>query len=351
MDTSISSPPNEDLKDPNKIYTEEIPQGMPYETLPDIVDVGDIRAQDREKVMRRYAILSSVAYDMYNHGYSKAEENMKEHLPLHNLDPEMSDEYSIVAVKEHKNKPNDVIISYRGTANLKDVLYTWAPIASGLPSEKVLDKNLGYFQIAQDKFDAVKEKYPNANITTTGHSLGGSEAFLVGKKNNVRNYIFNAGSSPLDKLTDITNEDTDLNKTIHYYVPGDVVGGSRAIFSNEELVKVEPHKWFRDLVGSLGLTAVGGPALGISAGAVALGTDIHGLHNFLPPETFKEELEPDDILYRWISPIHYEMKAEQRKGKGNLVDFGNKQNVDRREFFDNYRRCLNPYDPRCQLKY
>ncbi len=344
----LSNPPNQDLKDPNKEYKEEIPL-LPYETPPDVIDVGDIRAQDRVKVMRRYAILSSVAYDIYSHGYDKAEQNMKEHLPLHNLDKELSDDYSVVAVKEHPNKPNDVIISYRGTANLKDVLYTWAPIGAGLPSEKLLDKNLGYYGIAQDKYDAVKSKYPNANITTTGHSLGGSEAFVIGKKNNVKNYIFNAGSSPLDKLTNINNTDTDKNKTIHYYVPGDVVGGSRAVFSNEELVKVEPHKWLKDLAGSLGLGLIN-PALGLGAGAVALGADIHGLHNFLPPESFKEELEPDDILYRWISPIHNEMKAEEKKGKGNLVNFSQQSKIDREEFFEKYKKCINPYDPRCQFK-
>ena len=347
----ISSPPNEDLKDKEKEYREKIPPNLPYETPPDVIDVGDIMAQDRVKVMRRYAVLSSIAYDMYSHGYEKAEQNMKEHLPLHNLDKELSDDYSVVAVKEHPNKPNDVIISYRGTANLKDVLYTWAPIGAGLPSEKVLDKNLGYYGIAQDKYDAVKQKYPNANITTTGHSLGGSEAFVIGKKNNVRNYIFNAGSSPLDKLTNLSNTDTPENKTIHYYVPGDVVGGSRAVFSNEELVKVEPHKWLRDLAGSLGIGLIN-PALAVGAGAVALGADIHGLHNFLPPKSFKEELEPDDILYRWVSPIHYEMKAEQRlqKSRGNLVNFEKKENINRNEFFENYKKCINPYDPRCQIK-
>jgi len=342
----MDTPPNEELKDPNKEYTENV---APY-TSQDIIDVGDILLQDREKVMRRYAVLSSVAYDMYSHGYQKAEENMKEHLPLHNLDPELSDNYSVVAVKEHQNRPNDVIISYRGTASLKDVLYTWVPIGAGLPSEKVLDRDLGYYRIAQDKFDAVKQKYPNANITTTGHSLGGSEAYVIGKKNNVRNYIFNAGSSPFDKLTNSTLKDTPENKTTHYYVPGDVVGGSRAILGeDQELVKVEPHKWYKDLLMTLGLGAVN-PILGVGAAAAYFGSDIHGLQNFLPPESFKEELEPDDILYRWVSPIHYEMKAEQRKRKGNLINFSQKENINRQEFIENYKRCLNPFDPRCQLK-
>jgi len=345
----ISSPPNEDLKDANSVY-QELPSNLPYETPPDVIDVGDIMAQDRVKVMRRYAVLSSIAYDMYSHGYEKAEQNMKEHLPLHNLDKELSDDYSVVAVKEHPNKPNDVIISYRGTANLKDVLYTWAPIGAGLPSEKVLDKNLGYYGIAQNKYDLVKLKYPNANITTTGHSLGGSEAFVIGKKNNVRNYIFNAGSSPLDKLTNLSNTDTPENKTIHYYVPGNVVGGSRAVFSNEELVKVQPHKWLRDLAGSLGIGLIN-PILGIGTAAVALGNDLHSLYNFLPPESFKEELEPGDILYRWISPLHYEMKAEQKISKrGNLVNFSQPEKINRKEFIKNYKNCINPYDPKCQLR-
>jgi len=343
------TPLNEELKDPNKEYKEELPQ-MPYETPPDVIDVGDIRAEDRIKVMRRYAVLSSIAYDMYSHGYQKAEENMKEHLPYHNLDPELSDNNSIVAVKEHQNRPNDVIISYRGTdpKNLSD-LGADAQIALGLPVSRNI-KLQGRFQEAQDKFDAVKKKYPNANITTTGHSLGGTQANLIGKNNNVRNYIFNAGSSPLDKLFENV-KDTPENKTISYYVPGDIVSQSRVIFENDEKVAIEPHKWVKDLAGTIGAGIVN-PILGVGAGTASVFYDIHGLHNFLPPESFKEELEPDDILYRWISPIHYEMKAEQRlqKNRGQFVDFSQKENINLKEFIENYKRCLNPFDPRCQLK-
>ena len=46
------------------------------------------------------------------------------------------------------------------------------------------------------------------------------------------------------------------------------------------------------------------------------------------------------------------MKAEQRlqKNRGNLVNFSQRENINRAEFFENYKKCLNPYDPRCQIK-
>ena len=345
----ISSPPNKDLKDANSVY-QELPSNLPYETAPDIIDVGDIRADERNKVMRRYAVLSSIAYDMYNHGYDKANENLKEFLPYHNLDDELSDKNSIVAVKEHTNKKNDVIISYRGTDpfNLSDDVSD-LQILAGLPISKNFHLQ-GRFQEAQNKYNLVKSKYPNENIITTGHSLGGTQAYLIGKRNNINSYVFNAGSSPLDKFTG-SFEDTESNQSTHYYVTGDIIGGSRAIYNNDKLVKVEPHKWVRDLIGSMGLGYIN-PVLGVASATASALYDLHGLHNFLPTEAFKEELEPSDILYRWISPLHYEMKAEQRlqKNRSNLVNFSQKENINRKEFIENYKRCLNPYNPKCQLK-
>ena len=341
-----SNPPNVDLKDPTSVY-EEIRPNLPYETAPDVIDVGDIRADERNKTMRRYAVLSSVAYDIYNHGYDKANENMKEFLPYHTLDEGLSDNNSVVAVKEHPNKKNDVIISYRGTDpfNLSDDMSD-LQILAGLPISKNVHLQ-GRFQEAQNKYDSVKSKYPNENIITTGHSLGGTQAYLIGKRNNINSYVFNAGSSPLDKFTG-SFETTERNESTHYYVPGDLVGGSRAIFNDDKLVKVEPRKWYRDLIGSMGLGYIN-PVLGIGAGAASAFYDLHGLQNFLPPETFKEDLEPDDILYRWVSPIYKELKENERiqNKRANLVNFSLQSKINREEFF---KKCINPYNPKCQLR-
>ena len=106
----FSEPLNKDLKDPNLIYKEQ-PSKLPYETPPDVIDIDLVRAGERDMVMRRYAVLSSVAYNLYNTDYNRANKNMKELLPLHEIDEGLSDGYSSVIVKQHTDKPNDVIIS------------------------------------------------------------------------------------------------------------------------------------------------------------------------------------------------------------------------------------------------
>lgn len=319
----------------------------PYLEPPDVIDVGDIKATDRDKEMYRYAVLSATAYDMYNLGYDKAEQNMQEYLPFHNLDNELSDINSIVATKEHKDKPNEAIISYRGTVptNVKD-LEADLQIALGLPVSRNIGL-MGRFKEAQDKFEEVKLKYPNHNIITTGHSLGGSQAALIGKKNDVPSYIFNAGSSPGDLLFD-WSKSTDNNVSTHYYTPGDIVGGSKALTSsNDKLIAINPNKWWQDLLAT-GLATAINPILGAGSAGYSLFQDIHGLANFLPTkQLFKEELEPDDMLYRWVAPMYLQAQAMETPSKrGKLINFNQRPTIKKEDFF---RICPNPYDPKCQL--
>ena len=353
----FSDPPNMDLKDPHSEYKET--SELPYETPPDVIDVDLVQAGERDKVMRRYAVLSSVAYNLYNTNYDKANENMREFLPLHEILPSMSDGYSTVIMKPHQDKPNDIIISYRGTQNLTDLAVDAGQIATGSPLEKLGGINKGYFRLAQDKYDEVKATFPNANITTTGHSLGGSLAYYIGKRNDVNSYIFNAGSSPLDVITDTGLSHTLNNTSTHYHVVGDLIGGSKALLGSDhdKLVSVEPRKWITDLVGTLGAitagVAIGGLPGGVAGGAVGAGysfvSDLHGLHNFLPPETFKDKLDPDDILYQWVKPISDSMEADALHTRRPIMRLFDKPNSIVKDDF--LRRCFNPYDKRCKNRH
>jgi len=342
---------------------------LPYQSPPDVIDIGAVPEENRDKQMRRYAILSSTAYELYGKGEVKAEELMREFLPNHDVIEDLSDDYSSTIVKKHQDRPDDVIVAYRGTANLKDLAVDAVQIATGSPLEKLGGQNVGYFKIAQDKYDAVKQAYPNANITTTGHSLGGSLAYYIGKTNNVKSYIYNAGSSPLDVITEQGINHTENNKSTHYYVPADVVGASKAILGtdNDDLVAVQPHKWLRDVAGSIagaGLAgavggSIGGP-IGSALGAitaVGLGAasvlDLHGLHNFLPPASFKDNLDPDDVVYRWVKPIDDALDKENRiSNRGIMADFNKKKIINKREFIGKVSRLCNPADPtsRCYKK-
>ena len=51
----FSDPPNKDLKDPHSEYKET--SDLPYETPADVIDVDLVQAGERDKVMRRYAVL------------------------------------------------------------------------------------------------------------------------------------------------------------------------------------------------------------------------------------------------------------------------------------------------------
>tara|TARA_R110000868_G_scaffold172130_1_gene407954 strand:- start:8347 stop:9438 length:1092 start_codon:yes stop_codon:yes gene_type:complete len=349
---SFNEPLNQDLKDKNLIYKEE-PSKLPYEDPPDTIDVDVLQQGEVNRVMRRYAVLSSVAYNLYNTDYNRASKNMQELLPLHEIDPDLSDGYSSVIIKKHTDKPDDIIISYRGTQNLTDLAVDATQIATGSPLEKLAGINTGYFRLAQDKYNLVKDKYPDSNITTTGHSLGGSQAYYIGKTNNIPSYIFNAGSSPLDILTDYGLTHTNFNRSTHYHVSGDIVSASKALLGSDKdtLVKVNQQKWIKDLLGTMGAISFGGAVgnvpgatLAAAASGYSLFNDLHGLHNFMPPESFKETLDPEDIMYSWIKPIYNTLEQESRFSKRTqITDF--KKPINKKEFL---KFCFNPYDPKCR---
>ena len=355
----FSDPPNMDLKDPNLIYKEDTSK-LPYEEAPDVIDVDLVKEGEVNKTMRRYAVLSSVAYNLYDTDYDRASKNMKELLPLHDIDPELSDGYSSVIVKPHANKPNDVILSFRGTRNFTDLAVDTTQVLTGAPLEKLAGINVGYFKRAQDKYDATKLKYPNANVTTTGHSLGGTLGHYIGKNNNIPSYIFNAGSSPLDIVTDVGLTNTDNNKSTHYHVTGDLISASKALVgsSKDVLVRVNQRKWIKDLVGTLGAIGVGAAVgsvpgaigAGVVASAYALFDDLHGLHNFLPPEAFKDTLDPEDILYSWIKPMSHKMERDSRFSKRTQLTEFNKP-INKQQFIklltQNSKLC-NPNDRKCR---
>ena len=359
-------PLDKQLKDAELKYKEDLTK-LPYETPPDVVDVGSVLEENRDRLMRRYAVLSSVAYQLYNHGKKKAGKKLNEFLPNHQLIPELSDGYSSTIIKKRQDKPDEIIVAYRGTQNLKDAFVDLTNIAIGSPIEKIGGIPTGYFRIAQDKYDAVKQAYPNANISTTGHSLGGSLAYYIGKKNDVRSYIYNAGSSPLDIITDTGFTHTANNKSTHYYVPADIVGASKALIGSnqDELVMVQPHKWIRDIAGSIagvalassavsgGLGAIVGALVGGGLG-IATAFDLHGLHNFLPPETFKENLEEDDIAYQWIKPIDEAIKQQSKiSSRGQITNLSSSKIINKKEFVERINKLCNPADPlsKCYRKF
>ena len=68
------------------------------EKKPEIVDLDSVIEENRDKQMRRYAVLSSLAYEIVN-DKKQAEKNMKEYLPFHSVVLELTDSHSTTIIK------------------------------------------------------------------------------------------------------------------------------------------------------------------------------------------------------------------------------------------------------------
>ncbi|MGW8958419.1 lipase family protein [Paenibacillus sp. NPDC055715] len=164
----------------------------------------------------------------------------------------------------HNEKTNQVIIGYRGTEppdrpkwsvamdwgtdvndvvggrektlsqihdyyvnNLEEVKTFPPQVQSSFQQYEAQYQN-NQFTHAQNLYDEVKKKYPFAEISTTGHSLGGAEAEYVAVRNELSSVSFNAPGIvhllPEDLQTRV--EAGEFKKTnVAFAHPGDTIGG------------------------------------------------------------------------------------------------------------------------------
>jgi hypothetical protein len=125
-------------------------------------------------------------------------------------------EYSDTENAVYVNSSGDILFSVRGTANANDAATTWVPIA--FSTLKTTDRYKRDVELAE----RVMKRYPNADITFTGHSMGGSIATLLGGKYNANVVAFNPGVGLLNET------DGSPNSMITYKTYGDPVSNARS---------------------------------------------------------------------------------------------------------------------------
>lgn len=197
--------------------------------------------------MEEYSVFSKTPYDLYYEGKEFAQQQLKDYgLTEWTIDNELSDLNSAVIVNPDEK---ELVVSYRGTdpKNLYDLVSDIGIFTGRHRSsiEGLRDNFNDRFTKADKKYNEAIKKYPEYTPTLTGHSLGGSQALYVGRKNDISAKVFNAGASFNDIIAGLICKGTascEANKQHTIYTTGKDLISISNLFSNEEIVKVPVEK-------------------------------------------------------------------------------------------------------------
>jgi len=164
--------------------------------------------------MERYATFSNASYELYDPLSSKIN-NQKKSLKVledagidgYRIDNSSSDKRGVYV----NDKKKDIVIAHRGTipsssANIQ------SDIMIGLGFQNTTER----FKRAVRNDKKVKNKYPDYNITITGHSLGSQIGYNSATKNNLKGEFFNMGSN-ITPYKSLTNKFRKTNNNITHY--------------------------------------------------------------------------------------------------------------------------------------
>ena len=140
-----------------------------------------------------HAVAAHIAYSFYENGYEAAQEELAQRLPRHSIDEDLSDDRFVTVQKPD----GGAIVAYRGTdpTNFYD-LSADALVFLGYHRERSIPGIYTRFQAASDAYKIAKAKH--GDVTTAGHSLGGTLADYVGRMHNARAFAFNPGETPFE---------------------------------------------------------------------------------------------------------------------------------------------------------
>tara|TARA_R110000787_G_scaffold81690_1_gene176954 strand:+ start:1252 stop:2367 length:1116 start_codon:yes stop_codon:yes gene_type:complete len=307
-------------------------------------DLGKEQPHNDMEDQSRFMLLSKGAYNVYYYGSAgkergieKSNEELHNYLPTHNIIPELSDDESIVVRHQAASGKMDSTIAYRGTdiKNYKDFLADLS-VLGGMIKTDLYDSPLPRFQRALDKFDKVKELYPDDKIQTTGHSLGGTIAVLVGKKRDANSYGFNIGSSPLDWWKEQAELRTSHHKATIWHKLGDPISASNYFLDKHDKIIATPTPtWKEDLLEVVKAGAWGAfasverganPYVALTSGLAKSGlvaagqiNKYHNLENFAPKKDRIVHLESDDSTD--VRPLFRKLPIEIRGHYHPMTDF------------------------------
>jgi len=231
-----------------------------------------------------YAIASQLAYDYYdnNNDADKIQKALDTYMEGYTFDPEYSNNNASTFIRPD----GSAILAYRGTrpTNFDDLNAD----ASILAGQHRTDTPHPRFVEAVNHYNFVKNKYSQLDLT--GHSLGGTLADYVGRMNDEKAVVFNAGETPFS-LSVIPKSQTSKTR-IYRTNTFDIVSFANSMYPHAQSIRVIPQidtneSWF----GS------------------------HNLTNFLPPQSMLPlSREPDIIIPDFTpTPVETEIPIKTQK--------------------------------------
>lgn len=149
------------------------------------------------------SVLAQMSKDAYNNPNETTPGNLSSE---YTISYQTGDNGFKYAIYENIQNPNEIIIAYAGTDSAADWISNIQMATDNIPDQ--------YAQ-AINTYNTIKSENPNANITITGHSLGGSLAQLVGAATGSNTVTFNpygtseisiqVGINPAKKYDNIKN--------------------------------------------------------------------------------------------------------------------------------------------------
>lgn len=165
---------------------------------------------DNETEIKRHEIFKQAAYYCYNEKNRKPPEG---YILIKSVETDSGLNASVL-----KNG-KDIIIAYQGT-NLKSAkdLYNDGQIFFGKLSKQCTE--------GRELYQKIHDRYPNAQISTTGHSLGGAISQYVSAVEWCKSVNFN----PLGAREVLMNnmDAFDITGIVNYCNPGDIVSAGMA---------------------------------------------------------------------------------------------------------------------------
>lgn len=206
-----------------------------------------------------------LAKQVYNVEPSKAEVNKETVIDDKRVitDPVTGQQYKVISVQDNNDtdKTNDngmqamavapyvngkadtsqIVIAYAGTnsSDIRDIDTDIQTIFGG-NKDTLVQGNLerltftdSQLKTAQQFYDDIKKQYPDAVLTTTGHSLGAYLALVIGAENRVPATTFN-GPDPIRGMSEAAVSWVKSNNPMYnnYRIRYDVIGNAGAYFND-----------------------------------------------------------------------------------------------------------------------